>query len=184
MSGQQHPTDVSHAVEDLLEDAPSEENIDDVDDIATDVESRIENDTREELEASRPSVDERQTLLGEHHHHLVRETTSQVTLLEGDGIQIETTIEARDIYCFTCEEWVGISGVELTGTPRSKADAFYLRGPPPDVQEAEDLVRDQLASLAEHVLETVDHIEDAEDAVEFVGDQHEQLTAALDEVDR
>ena len=88
----------------------------------------------------------------------------------------------RDAYCFTCNEWVGLSGIELRGTPRSKTDAYYLSGPPADVIEARETVRERLGDLAEYALKNVEQLETAEDAFEFIGEQHEQVIEHLDGV--
>lgn len=148
------------------------------------IEERAEESAREQIEANRPNEDERRELLEEHRHHLVRDTTSKQTRTDGEEsiVQLETTVEAPDTYCFTCEEWVGLSGLNLTGTPRSKTEAYYLGGPPADVADARETIRDNLHDLAAYALENVDHIDDAKAAFEFVGDQQAALVDAADEV--
>lgn len=145
----------------------------------------VEDAVREDLAEQRPDEAEREQLLEAHRHHLVRATTSQLTTQEDTDapVTLETTAEVPDTFCFTCEAWIGLSGVDLRGRPRSKADAYYLDGPPEGVLDAEETVRDHLADLAAHVLETVEHVENVEDALEFVGDQHERLQTAAEEVD-
>jgi len=138
----------------------------------------VSESVRERLRAQRPDKETRAALLKSHVHHLVRTTESAHTVDRDtpEGIEIDATAHVEDTYCFTCGEWVGVSGVDLRGTPRSKADAHYLGGPPDDVREAREEIQDRLGDLAEHALLTVEHVETAADAFEFVGEQLEKVT--------
>lgn len=148
------------------------------------LEESVEGNVREWVRDQRPDEETRKELLREHAHHLVRDTESAYSRDHDspNGVEINSTAYVEDTYCFTCEEWVGLSGVGLRGTPRSRADAYYLGGPPEDVREARAKVRDELGDLAEHALLNVEHVEDAEDAFAFIGEQHEQLTERVAEV--
>lgn len=141
-----------------------------------DVEESLQSAKRDEIASERPDEEQRQQILDEHRHHLVRRTTSQVTEEEEiePGMIAETTAEVEDIYCFDCEAWIGISGVDLRGTPRSRADAYYLGGPPDAVVEAREDVGDTLADLAYRVMRDVPTVEDADDALDWIEGELEQ----------
>lgn len=151
---------------------------------STGVEEAVSEDVREWVREQQPDEETRRDLLQEHLHHLIRTTESAYTVNRDApaGIEIDATVYVRDAYCFTCSEWVGLSGIELRGTPRSKADAYYFSGPPDDVLEARETVRERLGDLAEYALKNVDQIETAEDAFEFIGEQHEQVMDQLDDI--
>lgn len=125
---------------------------------------------REEITAQEPSAEERERLINQHSGHLVRRTTSQVSQSDeiNGVVQVDRTANVPDMWCFTCDEWVGLSGVELTGRPRSRTEAFYLDGKPETVAKAEQEVRDTLAELVKSVGSSVSHVDDAVDALEFV----------------
>lgn len=148
------------------------------------VEKVVSEDVREWVREQRPDEETRQDLLQNHLHHLIRTTESAYTVDRDTppGIEIEATVYVRDAYCFTCSEWIGLSGIELRGTPRAKTDAYYFSGPPDDVLEARTTVREHLGDLAEYALKNVDQLETAEDAFEFIGEQHEQVMEQLDDV--
>jgi hypothetical protein len=148
------------------------------------LEESVKHDVREWVRNQRPDKETQKELLTEHQHHLVRDTESTYSRSPDspDGIKVETTAYVYDTYCFTCGEWVGISGIELRGTLRSRANAYYLGGPPDDVRQARAKIRDELQSLAEYALLNVDHVEDVEEAFAFVGEQHEKLTKEASEV--
>lgn len=148
------------------------------------VEKAVSEDVREWVREQRPDEETRQDLLQEHLHHLIRFTESAYTVDRDapPGIEIDATVYVQDAYCFTCSEWIGLSGIELRGTPRSKTEAYYFSGPPDDVLEARATVRDRLGDLAEYALKNVDQLETAEDAFEFIGEQHEQVMERLDDV--
>lgn len=135
---------------------------------------------RDELEDRRPDEDERKRLLAEHEGHLVRQTTSKRTETEeiGSGMVAEKTAEIPDMYCFTCSEWVGLSGVELRGTPRSRADAFYLGGMPQEVLRAKQTVAEGLNDLAYRVRREVGHVDGVDEAFEFVETELERISDA------
>jgi len=134
------------------------------------IELTLSEGVEEDLKAKEPSESEKKRRLREHRHHLVRSTTSKLSVepAVSEGVEATATAEVPDTYCFICEEWIGTSGVELRGTPRSKADAYYLGGKPADVRAAENGTRDTLEELADALTERVEHIEDRSDAYEFV----------------
>lgn len=123
-----------------------------------------------ELQENVLTDDARQNRLDEHSHHLIRWTEPTKTVHRADGL-FEVEIEAEDAYCFTCGEWLGLAGIEWPGTPRSKADAYWLDGPPDDVIETGGVIRWALKELAEVVIRDVEHIETAEEALQFIIDQ-------------
>lgn len=127
---------------------------------------------RQELEEQRPSEEERKRLLRQHEGHQIRRTTSKLTETDelGDGMELEVEKEVLDIYCFTCEEWVGISGVELSGTPRSKADAYWLGGADGELAAARARATEAVADAAGEVIGEHPQIDSAEEAVQFVLD--------------
>lgn len=146
-------------------------------------EDKISESAREEYASQRPDAEEQAELLAQHKHHLIRQTTSKITESEevADGMVAETEAEIPDTYCFTCEEWIGLSGVDLRGKPRSRKDAYYLEGPPSEVSEARQQVRDGLADLTEAVASTVPHVDDAQDALEFIEQEREQAEQRIAE---
>lgn len=152
---------------------------------AEELENSVSSNVRKWVREQKPDEDERRELLREHRHHLVRTTESAYTVDRDapTGVEIEATAYVEDTYCFTCDEWVGTSGVDLRGTPRSKADAYYLGGAPENVLQARNSVRDHFDVLVDIVADTVDHIETTEDAMEFIGNEHEKVTAELAEGD-
>jgi len=149
------------------------------------VEDAISEDVREWVRGQRPNEEARRDLLQEHLHHLIRTTESAYTVDRDapPGIEIDATVYVQDTYCFTCSEWIGLSGINLRGTPRSKADAYYFSGPPDDVVETRATVRERLGNLAEYALKNVDQLETAEDAFEFIGEQHEQVVERIGDID-
>lgn len=141
------------------------------DDLEGTAEEKVEQAYLEELREKEPSSEEKASLRAEHEGHLVRDTTSQITEsdeLDGGGIKMQKTVEVPDTYCFTCGEWVGLSGAELSGTPRSRATAYYLGGKPPEIRTAEEGVSKTLDELAEALVERVGHVEDRGAAYEFI----------------
>ena len=156
--------------------SPSQEDPDDLEEDLTD-------GVRNDLKEKEPSDEKKKELLEEHRHHLVRKTTSQLSM-EPDvmqGVEAVATAEVPDMFCFTCNEWVGLSGVDLRGKPRSKADAYYLGGPPQDILEEKNTVREQIGELAERIYTRVDRVDDADEAFEFVADEIEQIRDDLEE---
>jgi hypothetical protein len=149
------------------------------------VEDAVSEDVREWVREQQPDEETRRDLLQEHLHHLIRPTESAYTVDRDapPGIEIDATVYVRDTYCFTCSEWIGLSGIDLRGTPRSKAEAYYFSGPPDDLLEARATVRERLGDLAEYALKNVDQLETAEDAFEFIGEQHEQVMERIDDID-
>lgn len=118
-------------------------------------------------------------LLEKHRHHLVRETTSTKTFTErvGKGMEVESQITVEDMYCFTCEEWVGISGVDLSGTPWSKKNAYYIDGPPEELEKVKDETFDFLCSLCDNIVsnEELDNVENVSDSIEIIEEELERL---------
>jgi hypothetical protein len=153
--------------------------------IPEDLEDRLTEEFAKELAENRPESDEKLALLEDHRHHLIRLTTSQFTETEQpqQGIEIDKQAEVLDAYCFTCEAWVGFSGVDLTGTPRSKKEAFYYGGPPDGVLDARNVVREALAVLVKQVAETVPEVNDVETALEFIGTEHEKAVERVEAAD-
>ena len=134
---------------------------------ADDLEASIEGNLHEEYEAKRLSDEAYKAALRDHEHHLVRETTSQVTIEPEEdtpGVEVTSTVTVVDMYCFTCEEWVGVSGVDLSGTPRSKNDAYYLGGPPEDLCKTREMTQEDLQDLAYRAVQDVDRFETVENA--------------------
>jgi len=145
-------------------------------------ESRLQQEHREELQSKRLSDTEQKQIREAHQHHLIRPTTSKLTNTEKLAEDIEAdTAEIPDTYCFTCEEWLGFSGVNLQGRPRSRKEAYYLGGPPESVQNANAEIRESLADLTELVVETVPHITTAEDALNFIGTELERAENRVQE---
>jgi hypothetical protein len=141
------------------------------------VENSVSESVRTELESKQPSEEQKQELRQEHRGHLVRDTTSKLTVDSpdvGPGMELDAKAEVPDTYCFTCEEWIGVSGVDLRGTPRSRADAYYLGGPPDEVLEAKRGTAKTLSELADRLVSRLEHIEDREDAFEFIKTELEQ----------
>jgi hypothetical protein len=147
-------------------------------DSKTDLETSMEDELLDRFEAKKPSVEEKQALREAHQHHLVRDTTSTLTVDPDEemvGVEIESQVEIPDCYCFTCDEWVGLSGVDLTGTPRSKTDAYYLSGPPEDVQQAREETQTELRDLAYRAMRDVEQVNSVEGGFDFVATQLEQI---------
>jgi len=134
------------------------------------VESSITESVRDRFERKELSDDKKDELRSDHTHHLVRNTHSQVTIKPdvGPGIEAKTTVEIPDMFCFTCGEWVGLSGVDLRGKPRSKDDAYYLGGPPESVTELRSQVQNEACYLASKIIDKHPHIDTPEGAAEFV----------------
>lgn len=150
-----------------------------------DVEEEITADYRQVLKSKEPSPSKKAELRAKHRHHLVRDTTSRYTVTDqpAEGIQIDKSAEVPDLYCFTCEEWVGLSGVDLRGTPRSRKDAYYLGGPPGEVVDARKTVRNTLADLVASVASTVPTVEDADDAFDFIEGEQQKARERVKEAD-
>jgi len=158
--------------------------VSDAADSKADLETSMEAELLDRFEAKEPSAEEKRDRREEHRHHLVRDTTSTLTVDDNpdmQGVEVTSTIEIPDLYCFTCKEWVGLSGVDLSGTPRSKADAYYLDGPPDDLQQARDETQSELLDLAYRAMRDVDRFESLEDGLEFVDGQIEQVRDEHDE---
>lgn len=147
------------------------------------IQRSLESDLREEFEAKQPSPAEQQELREAHRHHLVRDTESKLSVdadVDMGGVEVDSVIVVPDTYCFTCDEWVGLSGVDLRGTPRSRKDAYYLAGPPEDVETAQKVAQSGLVELAEFVEEEVERVESVADAAEFVAGELEKVTDTLE----
>jgi len=146
-----------------------------------DVESSVSDSMREKLQAEEPSEERKAELCEEHVGHLVRETTSKLSMDApevGPGMDVEATAEIPDIYCFTCEQWVGVSGVELRGTPRSRSDAYYLGGMPTDVLHAKNGAAKTLNELADALIDRVGHLNNRPEALDFIEAEIEEIRFA------
>jgi len=142
------------------------------------IQQSVSESVREDLERQEPDDDEKQRLRQQHEGHLVRDTTSKLGVEStdvGPGVEVEAKAEIPDTYCFTCAEWVGLSGVNLRGTPRSRADAYYLGGVPVDVIHAQNGTAKTLNELAERLIDRVETIETTADAHQFIGTELEKL---------
>jgi hypothetical protein len=147
---------------------------------ADELEAETSAEVRERLTEQEPSEDKKDELLADHWHHLVRFTTSRLSVEAGKdlpGVEVDATAEVPDAYCFSCDEWVGLSGVDLRGTPRSTADAQYLGGPPDDVLAGRESVRRTVASLCDHIAETVESVNGTAEAFEWVETELDGLDA-------
>lgn len=142
------------------------------------VEGSVSDSLREELEAQEPTDEKKRELWQEHECHLVRDTTSKLAVDSPDvglGMEVEAKAEIPDTYCFTCEEWIGLSGVDLRGTPRSRSDAYYLGGMPMDVLRAKNGATKTLNELAEALTDRVEILNDREDAHQFIETTLEEI---------
>jgi len=150
-----------------------------------DVESSISDSIRRDLKAKEPSEEEKARLRRAHNGHLVRETTFQLSVdAVGPWMEAEATAEIPDIYCFTCEEWIGVSGVDLRGTPRSGSEAFYLGWVPRSVRNARQGTRSTLCDLADALAERLDHLTDRDDALDFIEAEVECIRDAQPGIDQ
>ena len=150
-----------------------------------DVKHSVTESVRQELEEQEPTQEQKENLLSDHNGHLVRETTSKLSVESPDlppGVEIDADAEIPDTYCFTCGEWVGLSGVNLRGRPRSRTEAYYLGGAPDSVRKARSEVADSVADLVESVTVAVPHVNGAKDALDFINAEMEKAEARLDEV--
>lgn len=145
------------------------------------IETSVAGDVQADLREQEPPPERKAELRDEHTHHLVRETTSQLTMEAdvGEGVEAEATAYVPDMFCFTCDEWVGLSGVELRGKPRSKDDAFYLGGPPESIENLRDKVHTEIADLAATVIDRHPSVDDPEDAADYVAEELEQVANQL-----
>lgn len=142
------------------------------------VEQSVSDSLRQELEAQEPPDERKRELLMEHEGHLVRDTTSKLAVDSpdvGPGMEVDAKAEVPDTYCFTCEEWVGLSGVELRGTPRSRADGYYLGGMPMDVLHAKNGAEKTLTELAEALTHRVEYLDTRGDAYQFIESVLEEM---------
>lgn len=145
------------------------------------VEESVSDSLREDLKGEEPIEAEKQQLLEQHEGHLVRDTTSKLAVESpdvGPGMEVEAEAEVPDTYCFTCEEWIGLSGVNLRGTPRSRSEAYYLGEVPMDVLQAKNGTVKTLNELADSLVDSVDTVENRTDALQFIETELEQLRSA------
>jgi hypothetical protein len=150
------------------------------------VEQSVSESVRTELGAQEPSKEEKDRLRQQHEGHLVRDTTSKLAVDSaemGAGIEVDAQAEIPDTYCFDCEEWVGLSGVDLRGTPRSRADAYYLGGMPIDVLHAKNGTIETINELAEALLSKVDKLDNLDDAYAFIKTTLEEERSLNAEID-
>ena len=151
------------------------------------VEESISEGVRQDLEAQQPNEEKKIELRQEHKGHLVRDTTSKLAVDSPDvglGMDVEAKAEVPDTFCFTCKEWIGLSGVDLRGTPRSRSDAYYLGGMPIEVLNAKNGTAKTLNELADALTERVDHINNPSDAFEFIETELEQIRSVDTDTDR
>lgn len=142
-----------------------------------DPEAEVASDVIAELESQEPSPSEKDSLRREHRTHLVRKTTSKLTLHPdtAPGIEVDAEVEVPDTYCFTCSEWIGLSGVDLRGTPRSRTDAFYLGEKPSAVRAAEHGTQETIRELADALIDRVEHLNTRADSFDFITMAIEQM---------
>lgn len=141
------------------------------------IEESLSDSIKEKYGDQRLTGEERRDALSEHEHHLVRDTHSQITFHpESLGrIQPEVTATVPDTYCFTCEEWIGLSGLDLPGTPRSRAEAYYLDGPPGEVIDLQKRVHDSVTDLAGTIIDEHPDINTPAEAATFITSEIEQI---------
>ena len=142
------------------------------------VEQSVSEGVRQDLEQQRPSKKEKEQLREQHEGHLVRDTTSKLAVDSpdvGPGMEVQAKAEIPDTYCFTCGEWVGFSGVDLRGTPRSRAEAYYLGGAPDEILRAQNGTAKTLDGLAERLVERLETVEDSAEAYKFISAELEKL---------
>lgn len=148
------------------------------------IEDQVSESLLERLKDQEPSDERKAELRAAHRHHLVRATTSQLALdhdIGLDGVEVDATAEIPDTYCFTCGEWVGLSGIDLSGTPRSRRDAYWLHGPPEEIVRARDAVDDGLVRLANRVMADAPMLDTPADAIEFIEGRLEKLADSQEE---
>ena len=141
-------------------------------------EESVSESLRSDLEAQEPTDGEKEALREEHQGHLVRDTTSKLSIDSPEiapGMEIDAQAEIPDTYCFGCEEWIGLSGVNLRGKPRSRSDAYYLGGMPTDVLHAKDGVTETLNDLSEKLIERVENVSDRKEALRFIETELETM---------
>lgn len=143
-----------------------------------DLESKVGGSIRDRLESQEPSEQEKEALRKTHNGHLVRDTTSTLTVDDVPAM-VEAKAKIPDTYCFTCEEWIGLSGIELAGTPRSKTDSYYLGGPPKAIRELRDVTRRKITDFCELIIASHPYIDSPERAAEFISDEIEQIQDRL-----
>jgi hypothetical protein len=141
-------------------------------------------------DAIEAAVDRDEEASSDHKHHLIRPTTSTRSfdgaLVEELGLpeifhDVDGELTVEDIYCFTCEEWVGVSGVPLRGVPRSTEDAYYHRGAPQEVRELREEFR---RTWREHIITTITehpHVDTPAEAGEFITQLVEDATERVQE---
>jgi len=132
-----------------------------------------------------------------HENHLLRATDTKQTLdaalaeqndVEDDVVQLMRTFSVSPqfkadpvTYCFTCNEWIG---VEFRGHLRSTKDAYYYRGPPPEVQE---LKRRAVGEWKRQIIDVKakhPNIDSVDEASEFIKQQVDEASDRLqDQVD-
>ena len=143
------------------------------------------------------AVEGAESNLEAHENHLLRATDTKQTLdvalaeqndLHDDVVRLMRTSGVSGelkkdavTYCFTCNEWVG---VELRGHLRSTKDAYYYRGPPPEVQE---LKRRAVGEWKRQIIDVKakhPNIDSVDEASEFIKQQVDEASDRLqDQVD-
>ncbi len=110
-----------------------------------------------------------------HEHHEIRQTDTKMSFNVA-GV-FDVSLEIGDTYCFTCGEWLCEQGFEPRGTPRSKKDAEWFRGPPEEVEHTKEAAQGELERIARRVQEHHPGIDTEGGALEFIADEIEQMEA-------
>lgn len=142
------------------------------------IEGSVSESLREELKREEPTEAGKRKLREQHDGHLVRDTSSKLAIDSPDiapGVEVDAKAEIPDTYCFTCGAWIGLSGVDLRGTPRSRSEAYYIGGMPADVLNAKNGTAKTLNELADALIDRVNTINDRDEAYRFIGTELEKM---------
>ncbi|MFB6256297.1 MAG: hypothetical protein ABEH58_06155 [Haloplanus sp.] len=127
--------------------------------------------------------------LSEHRHHRIRHTESRRRIRDDTrdlygipdlGARVDVELVASDVYCFTCDEWVGLADIPLTGTPRDASSAYYYHGPPEALRALADHVDDQVRELLAEVVAEHPEVDSLAGAVDFLRDRAEGQEVTAD----
>jgi hypothetical protein len=148
------------------------------------------------LDAWNEAVESAESNLGTHENHLLRTTGTKQTLdaalaeqndLHDDAVRLMRDLSVSGelnadpvTYCFTCNEWVG---VEFRGHLRSTKDAYYYRGPPPEVQELKRRAVGEWKRQIIDVKHKHPNIDTVDEASEFIKQQVDEASDRLQEQD-
>jgi len=130
----------------------------------------LDEELLERVRENEPDEEERDMLEQQHEEHFVRWCEPHKTeAIEKDGVVIaEVELDGCDLYCFTCGEYVGFTGIEWSQPPRSRSEAFWKGGPPEEVTDLNVEIWEATAWLVKRTLSDHPHIETVEGAVEFI----------------